>query len=480
VDTDGSSAFLEGVRAKGLVGSVPETKRILIVDDDRVICEQLVWALSDDYEVHAEATVDRALGVARSIRPHLVMLDLSLTGSPGETEEGFELLKRLIQRDPSVKVVMVTASDDRERAVRAIELGAFDYYVKPVDLDELRVLIRRALYVQELERTSRGISEDMGEPARLAGLIGSGDAMRGALELAKAAALSAAPVVIVGESGTGRRRFAETIHGMSDRASLPFVTAAGGALSGEAVEREIFGRVQHRTIEPGWLERAAGGTLFLRDLDRCAESIVERLRGYVATGVFSRIGGGEPVRPDVRFMASMESPVAAGPTASRHGFLGAHIIEIPPLRERGEDVLLLAREFLDRLSGLRGRPSRGFGKAAVRALLSHGWPGNVTELENRVRSAVLSNRRGAIAASDLGLASEDEGGKQTLSDARHELERGMVAAALRRSAGNVSRAARSIGVSRPTMYDLIRRHGLKPVDYKCRNGGTGRGGSGAA
>ena len=216
---------------------MPEDKRILIVDDDRVIREQLSWAFSEDYDVYAEATLKGALSVARSIRPHLVMLDLSLTGRAGETEEGFELLKHLIERDPSVKVIMVTGSDDRERAVRAIDLGAFDYYVKPLDLDVLRVLIARALYVQELERTARGVREGTSEPDRLGGLIGSGDAMRHALELAKAAASATAPVIIVGESGTGRRRFAETIHRMSDRASQPFVTVAGGALPAEALER---------------------------------------------------------------------------------------------------------------------------------------------------------------------------------------------------------------------------------------------------
>jgi len=455
---------------KGLVGGVSEDKRILIVDDDRVIREQLAWAFSEDYDVHAEATLKGALSVARSIRPHLVMLDLSLTGKAGETEEGFELLKCLIERDPSVKVIMVTGSDDRERAVRAIDLGAFDYYVKPLDLDVLRVLIARALYVQELETTARSVREGTSEPDRLGGLIGSGDAMRRALELAKDAASATAPVIIVGESGTGRRRFAETIHRMSDRASQPFVTIAGGALPEELLEREIFGAVRDGTSEPGRLEQAAGGTLFLRDLSRYALPLVERLRDYVSTGVFSRVEGGESVRPDVRIMASVEPPADADHTSSRYGFTGAHVIEIPPLNERGEDVLLLADEFLSRISGLHGHHARGFGNAAVRALLAHGWPGNVTELENRVRRAVLSSRSGVIAATDLGLAGEDEGGEQTLSAARHELERGMVAAALRKRAGNVSRAARSIGVSRPTMYDLIRKHGLKPGDYKYRNG----------
>ena len=453
---------------KGLVGGVPEDKRILIVDDDRVIREQLAWAFSEDYDVYSEATLKGALGVAQSIRPHLVMLDLSLTGKAGETEEGFELLKHLIECDPSVKVVMVTGSDDRDRAVRAIELGAFDYYVKPLDLDVLRVLIARALYVQELERTARGVQEGTSDPERLGGLIGSGDAMRHALELAKAASSASAPVVIVGESGTGRRRFAETIHRMSDRSSQPFVTVAGGALPGEVLEREIFGGVGDRTSGPGRLEQAAGGTLFLRDLGRYALPLVERLHDYVSTGVFSRVEGGEPVRPDVRIMASVEPPADADHTLAGHGLIGAHVIEIPPLNERGEDVLLLADEFLGRLSGLQGHHPRGFGNAAARALLAHGWPGNVTELENRIRRAVLSSRSGAITASDLGLAGEDEGEEQTLSAARHELERGMVAAALRKSAGNVSKAARSIGVSRPTMYDLIRKHGLKPGDYKYR------------
>ncbi len=455
---------------KDLAGGVPEAKRILIVDDDRVIREQLAWAFSDDHDVYTEATLESALCAARSIRPHLVMLDLSLTGRPGETEEGFELLRSLIEGDPAVKVIMITGSDDRERAVRAIDLGAFDYYVKPLDLDVLRVLVGRALYVQELERTARSIEENAGEPDRLGGLIGSGDAMKRALELAKAAASTAAPVVIVGESGTGRRRFAETIHRKSDRASQPFVTVAGGALPEEALEREIFGGVRDGTSEPGRLEQAAGGTLFLRDLGRYALPLVNRLRDYVANGVFSRIDGGEAVRPDVRIMASVEPPADADRAASGYGFIGAHVIEIPPLSERGKDVLLLADEFLGRLSGLHGHHSRGFGNVAVRALLGHGWPGNVTELENRVRRAVLSGGRGAIVASDLGLAGENEGGEQTLSAARHELERGMVAAALRKSAGNVSRAARSIGVSRPTMYDLIRKHGLKPADYKARNG----------
>jgi len=435
-----------------------EVKRILIVDDDAAIRTQLRWALSGEYDVSLATSPAEALELAERERPDLVTLDLSLLGHPGEGEEGLEILPALKAMDPFLKVVVVTASDNMNRASRALALGAFDYYVKPIDLDELRVVIARALKVQEIERY--GGPAGGGESIVLGGMVGECEAMRGVFEEARLAAESAAPVLIVGEPGTGRETLASVIHHLSSRAGGPFEVAAGGTLADA-------------------LARARGGTLLLADVSTLDDGDDE-LGRYLTGGSVSDDGA---TRQDVRVMMCADAVPVPGGRGShgdggRAGRLCAavdcHIITLPPLRDREGDVVLLAGEFARRIASERGGSDRSggrkaaapaFTRASVRALMAYDWPGNIPELINRVRHALATVRGGKVTPDDLGLSAAALSDR-TLGEARSELERDMVTEALRRSAGNVSRAARAIGVSRPTMYDLLRKFGVDPAEYK--------------
>ncbi len=435
-----------------------EVKRILIVDDDAAIRTQLRWALSGEYDVSLAASPAEALEVAERERPGLVTLDLSLLGHPGEGEEGLEILPALKVMDPFLKVVIVTASDDMSRASRALALGAFDYYVKPVDLDELRALIARAFKVQEIERYGGSMGD--GEPTVLDGMVGECAAMRAVFGRARRAAETTDPVLIVGEPGTGRETLAGVIHHIGTRAAGPFEVAVGGTLT-EA------------------LARADGGTLLLPDVSGFHDADDELMQ-YLTGGV-----RGEDIlpRPDVRVIMCADVAPAAGSGGVRCGrsraerlceAVDCHVITLPPLRDRERDVVLLAGEFARRIAGERRASgitggqrtvAPAFTRAAVRVLMAYDWPGNIPELINRVRRALATHRGARVTPDDLGLSAAALS-ERTLGEARSELERDMVTEAIRRSAGNVSLAARAIGVSRPTMYDLLRKFGVDPAEYK--------------
>jgi len=435
-----------------------EVRRILIVDDDPAIRAQLRWALSGEYDVSLAASPTEALEVAERDSPGLVTLDLSLLGHPGEGEEGLEILPSLKAMDPFVKVVIVTASDDMSRASRALALGAFDYYVKPIDLDELRVLIARAFKVQEIERYRGSAGAD--EPPVLGGMVGECAGMRTAFREARMAAETTAPVLIIGEPGTGRETLAGVIHRISDRSAGPFEVAAGGPLTDA-------------------LAVAAGGTLVLPDVSRYHDADDELVQ-YLTTG---GRGADTTARSDVRIILCVDAAQAPGLGAAGRRHSGAerlreavdcHVITLPPLRDRDRDVVILAGEFARRIAGERqtsagARGHRivapGFTRGAVRAIMAYDWPGNVPELINRVRRALASHRGGKVRPDDLGLTATALSDR-TLGEARSELERDMVTEAIRRSAGNVSLAARAIGVSRPTMYDLLRKFNVDPAEYK--------------
>ncbi len=424
--------------------TTPERPRILVVEDDAAVRTQLRWTFADDYDVETASTQSEALALAESLRPGVITLDLSLLGRPGETEEGFDILPVLHAMDPQMKIIIVTASDDLDRAARALALGAFDYYVKPIDRDELRVVVQRAFRLRGIEGHARRSGNGA---AAVPGMIGVSPGMLEAFSWARQAVGSSLPVLIAGEPGTGRQRLANAIHRLSPRADGPFEILAGGTLADA-------------------LARGRGGTVLVADASLTAR--VERdLRELLVAG-----DGGADVR--IILCADSLSPVPGRITRRETGgteracdLVECIRITLPPLRDRDRDVVLLAESFASRFAGDRSGRTPAFTRSAVRALLAYEWPGNIPELINRVRRAAESRRGGRITPGDLGLVTAALSDR-TLGEARSELEREMVMEAMRRSGGNVSHAARAIGVSRPTMYDLLRKLGVDPGEYKGR------------
>jgi two-component system NtrC family response regulator len=457
---------------------MPERRRVLVVDDDATIRTQLGWALSDEYEVRSAATLAAALAALREFSPDAVTLDLSLTGRPGESEEGLEVLAAAQDAARPPKVVVLTGSEQHEHAVRSIGLGAFDYCEKPVDLEELLVVLRRAVRLRDLEEAPTG-GPGLARSEGPGGMVGVGAAMAEAFVLIRTAGATDAPALVVGEPGTGKKRAARAVHDLSSRAAAPFVVVDAGA-AGEALERDLFGAAQNGAPPEGLLGEARGGTLYLDGVHALSPAVQARLAAFLA-----RTGAGPgpgPVPSGERGAAApSEARLLAG---SPHALdrdirtgrfrgdlyyrLAVVTVSLPPLRHRQEDVVAIAEAALASTARSERRRAVGFTGAAERALLAHDWPGNITELEARVRRAVIMARGRLVGPADLGLNGGPEAHERTLDEARKGVERDVVVGALRLAAGNVSRAARAIGVSRPTLYDLIRKHRIEVSEFKGR------------
>lgn len=443
-----------------------ERKRVLVVDDDAVIRTQIGWALAGEYDVRAAATVSDALEALRAFEPDVVTLDLSLTARPGESEEGLDILAAAQDAPRPPKVVMLTGSNEREHAVRAIDLGAFDYCEKPVNLDELLVLLRRAVRVRELEAAGRGAA-GRAEPRAPGGMIGACPAMAEVFALIRTAAATDAPALLIGEPGTGKERAARAVHDISSRAGDPFLMVDASGASGDALEEQIFGQTQNGAPPGGLLAEAHRGTFCVDGIQSLPAAVQARLASFLRRAETRAAG------PDVRIIASSARPLDRDLKAGRFRDdlfyrLAVVTIALPPLRERGSDIVAIAEATLASAAEAERRRVIGFTKSAERAMLKHDWPGNITELETRVRRAVIMARGRLVAAADLGLNGDQNERGGTLGEARDGVERDVVVGALRHAAGNVSRAARAIGVSRPTLYDLMRKHRIAVSEFKSR------------
>jgi len=442
--------------------------RILIIDGDDAARRDLERGLPEESEVFAARSSEEALLAVGRLRPHLATFDPAALAESGNGADRLLMLKKLRRLAPSLKVILVVDDESREEAARAIELGAFDYCVKPIDPREFSFLVRRALRIQELEEATCVPPEAAPGGEESGGLVGACDAMRDVISLARRAAATDAAVLLVGEPGTGKELIARAIHRLSGRRDGPFVSWDASAVPEGRVGAELLGDGgapdDGRDARPGALDRAHRGTLFIRGVCRLSLPVQARLCLFLE----GRRGRDRDVRVIASSNRALHADVRSG--AFRDDLLyrlGVVTIAVPPLRERGEDVLLLAAAALDRCLVSERRTAARFTRSALRAITAHGWPGNIPEMESRVTRAVALARAERITARDLGLDDVGASPERTLKEARDELERAMAAGALRLAAGNVSRAARAIGVARPTMYDLIRKHGLVLASFKA-------------
>jgi two-component system NtrC family response regulator len=448
-------------------------EKILIVDDEESIRNQLRWGLSDEFDVLTAGTPEEALRLLREERPSVVTLDLTLDPQGPRPQQGLELLDAVVDRFPHTKVIMVTGNESRENALLAIQRGAADYYSKPIELDDLRVILRRALHVRRLE--IEGATAFRGRKLYHR-MVGESDSIARVYQLVQRVAPTDATVLVVGENGTGKELAAHAIHESSKRRSGPFVPINCGAIPETLLESELFGHERgsftdaHRSRE-GKIELADGGTVFLDEIGELPVHLQVKILRFLDSHTVERVGGREPLRLDVRVVAATNRDLQA---AIRDGKfredlfyrLSVVTIPMPPLRERGNDVRLLADYFLDYYARKHNRAVKGFTQASLRALQAHPWPGNVRELENRVQRALILAHDAFLRPEDLDLGDAQPESQRTLQEARDDVERQVVRDALVRNAGNVTRAARDIGVSRPTFHDLLRKHGIEPARYR--------------
>ncbi|HET9327224.1 MAG TPA: PEP-CTERM-box response regulator transcription factor [Candidatus Eisenbacteria bacterium] len=448
--------------------------KILIVDDEQSILSQLKWGLSEEYEVYTAATADDAVRLLREARPAVVTLDLALGVRGAEREAGMALLDEIVDAYPMTKVIMVTGNDSRENALSAIRRGAVDWYAKPIQLEELKTILRRAFHVHRIEaQSSPGVPVGRKRYHRL---VGESEPMRKVFSLIQRVAPTDATVLVLGENGTGKELVAHAIHQASRRKDGPFIPISCGAIPDALLESELFGHERgaftdaYRTRE-GKFELASGGTIFLDEIGELPVQLQVKLLRFLQDHIIERVGGREPIRVDARVVAAtnrdLKAAIAAGGFREDVFYrLSVLTIQAPPLRERGDDVRMLAEYFLEFYSKHHKRRIRGFTRAALRAIQAHPWPGNVRELENRVQRGVILARDAYLRPEDLELAEPMEESPRTLQEARDDAERRLLVDALTRNAGNITRAARDIEVSRPTFHDLLRKHGIEAERFR--------------
>jgi two-component system NtrC family response regulator len=457
--------------------TAPDGPKLLIVDDDDAIRTQMKWALAQDYTVLLAEDRPSALTVMKKECPLVVTLDLGLPPRPRDPEEGLQTLAELLEHNPAVKVVVITGQTEKENALQAIGQGAYDFLCKPIEIGELRGILRRALHVARLEYEHRELQQQHaqeGESGSFEGMLGGSPQMRGVFSTIRKVAPTDASVLIVGESGTGKELAARAIHQRSDRARGPFVAINCGAIPDTLLESELFGHEKGaftgaHVQRKGRVETAQGGTLFLDEIGELPVALQVKLLRFLQERVIERVGGREAIPVDVRVIAATNVDLKKAIVEGRfredlYYRLAVLELSLPPLRERQGDIELISGAFLQRYVAQYKKKLNGFSQQALRVLETYQWPGNIREMENRLKRAVIIAEGAKVAANDLELTpASDKYEGIGLKEAREAVERELVTQAITRNKGNLSRAAVELGISRPTLYELMEKLGIRKV-----------------
>ncbi|MEO8779269.1 MAG: PEP-CTERM-box response regulator transcription factor [Rhodanobacter sp.] len=441
---------------------------LLIVEDDIGLQSQLRWSF-DDYDVVIAGDRAQALDRLRSEKPAVVLQDLGLPPDAAGTAEGFAAISDILQEAPHTKVIVVTGNGDRDNAVKSIGYGAYDFCSKPLDLEVLRFIVDRAFRMHELEAENRALRSH--SATALEGIIGSSSAMLDACRLVEKVSPSNATVLLLGETGTGKELFARAVHRLSTRRDGPFVGINCAAIPEALLEAELFGYEKgaytgaHKQTK-GKIELAGNGTLLLDEIGDMPVSLQAKLLRFFQERVVERIGGRELIPVDVRIVCATHQDLSALIREGRFRedlfYRVAEVsIRLPPLRERAGDAVILAQHFLEQAASRHGRPVRSFTAKALKAIEAYPWRGNVRELENSVNSAVIMADGKQIGLEGLLLGAIDSADVLSLHHVRAEAEKRAIEKAMTNMGGNLSRVAAVLGVSRPTLYDLLDKYGLK-------------------
>jgi two-component system NtrC family response regulator len=451
-----------------------QRRKLLILENDRALRRELEVMFSD-LDVTACETSEQTLAVVRRTEPDVVLFDLGAAREPAVAAQSLELLRQILNISPDTKIIAMTEHDARELAVAAVGLGAADFYHKPLDPPVLSIVVRRALRIRELEEENWRLRERTGAMA-LEGIIGVSDAMRSLCRAIEKVAPTNATVLLLGDSGTGKELLARAVHRLSGRAHKPFVAINCAAIPDTLLESELFGYEKgaftgavRRTA--GKLESADGGTVFLDEIGEMPASLQAKLLRVVQERTVERIGSRVPLALDLRIVCAtnrnLETLIGNGGFRDDLFYRISEVtIRVPPLRDRQGDSLLLAQFLLQQISERFGKPTRGLAPDAIRAIQAHRWPGNVRELENRIKGAVIMAEGAVVTAGDLGLVDPgDDPEYLNLRVARQRAEAQAVRQSLAVAKGNLSRAAELLGVTRPTLYDLLGKHSIDAAQF---------------
>ncbi len=446
--------------------------KLLIVDDDEAIRTQMKWALSQGYEVYFAEDRKGALEAFEANSPAVTLLDLGLPPRPNECDEGLAVLSDLLAVDSTAKIIIISGQSEKQNAIQAVGAGAYDFLCKPVEMEELRLLLRRCIQVVELEKEYRELQQTQ-HPDVFEDMLGTSPQMQAIFALIRKVAGTNAPVLLLGESGTGKEMAAAAIHRRSARKEGPFVAINCNAIPENLLESELFGHEKGAFTgahiqRKGMMETASGGTLFLDEIGELPPAIQVKLLRFLQEQRFQRVGGRQEIQIDTRLVAAtnadLKQLIDNGKFREDLYFrLAVITIRLLPLRERGDDITFLGHEFLQRYAAQSGRTKLVFSPAALRAMSRYSWPGNVRELQNRVKRGVIMASGSRVTAKDLELDQDQDATSSsatTLRQAREHVEREMIQQALKRNSGKITSAAAELGISRPTLYELMDKLGI--------------------
>lgn len=459
--------------AKNVMESASGYKpRLLVIEDDEGLQAQLKWAY-DDFEVIVAGDRASAMAALRADEPAVVTLDLGLPPDPDGTSEGFAVLEEIMALKPDTKVIVASGHGARESALTAIDRGAYDFYPKPVDIEQLGLIVRRAFNLHDIEQENLQLAAKVGDGNTvLGGLITAAPEMVKVARTIERVANTNVSVMLLGASGTGKELLARGVHDCSDRRDNAFVAINCAAIPENLLESELFGHEKGaftgavKTTE-GKIEQANGGTLFLDEVGDIPLPLQVKLLRFLQERTIERIGGRKSIAVDTRIVCAthqnLEAMIAEGLFREDLFYrLAEIVVKIPSLAERPGDATLLAKAFLKRFSAEMNPAVKGFDTDALAVIDGWNWPGNVRELENRVKRAVIMADDKLIHAADLDLETDDADDSQPLNlkAAREAADRKVIRHALARTEGNISSTAKLLGISRPTLYDLLKQYDL--------------------
>jgi two-component system NtrC family response regulator len=451
-----------------------ESRKLLIVEDDPGLLSQLKWCF-EGYDVFTAEDRHSAITELRRHEPMVVLQDLGLPPKPEGVEEGFLTLSEILKLAPHTKVIVVTGNGDQENALTSVAQGAYDFYEKPVDTDTLKLLVDRAFNISELEAENRKLQNKLHE-SPLAGIIASSEGMLAVCRMIEKIAPTDVTTLLLGESGTGKELLARALHRLSPRHENNFIAINCAAIPENLLESELFGHEKgaftgaHKTT-PGKVELASGGTLFLDEIGDMPLPLQAKMLRFLQERVIERVGGREEIAVDVRVVcATNQNPeelIKEGLFREDLYYRVSEItINIPPFRDREEGRLILARTLLLKNCKEQGKAINGFTDDAVQAIEAYSWPGNVRELENKIKGSVIMADGKFVTAADLGItAGEGEEVSLNLREVRQQAESKAIRVALTKCFGNISKAAEMLGITRPTLYDLLSKYGLSAEGY---------------
>jgi len=460
-----------------------DSRKLLIVEDDPGLLNQLKWCF-EDYEVVTAEDRITAINELRRHEPSVVLQDLGLPPNPDGVDEGLATLHEILSLSPHTKVIVVTGNGDQANALKSVAMGAYDFYQKPVDTDTLQLLVERAFNMSQLESENRRLqSQAFDSP--LDGIIASSEGMVQVCRMIEKVAPTNVTTLLLGESGTGKELLARALHRLSPRADNGFVAINCAAIPENLLESELFGYEKGAFTgavkqTPGKVELADGGSLFLDEIGDMPLPLQAKMLRFLQERVIERVGGRKEISVDVRVIcATNQNPIELiAQNLFREDLyyrVSEITIDIPPYRDREEGRLILARTLLARYTRQQGSSIVGFSDDANAAIESYSWPGNVRELENKIKGAVIMADGKQVTADDLGIAAGDgEAEPLNLREVRHRAEARAVRIVLMKNFGNISRSAEQLGVTRPTLYDLLNKYGLSAEAYsKSEGSGSG-------